>query len=551
MMNKRWIYVVTVCCLLLAGCAQGKEEQQGSVSGGLPGTVSQPALSEEEKQVQELELRYSQGEASLEDYLKLADIYGEQGQVRRQRDLLEQSYRLFDDTQSFLRLQEITVNLAEEELSIREQAELMLQNLELEEYRDEAVNLISTSQWFDTMMPKLYEGRRSYYLEKNNTTTLVIQIGYGADGTAYSDVWYLKEDGQATMLSYVGNVIQMLTCNITDGIYDGPFESWICNGATGDVIQEQGSFVYGNLSGDYTTKVHTGSAEGEAYSLWCNRRDMDYTTYSGHFDEQGNTTVEQPDNRKMQSLLKDSGSTQGVVYAYNNSKEKCLFIGLEEGQEADTFAFESNMMGWRDFPQFAAYAVADRNLVEENAGGENNLENDSPENSSMDGNMTDTPAVQVRIFDGEVQVLMDGVWVSGGRVEELGRQDPFYVYAAEGGRQSGAAMGSDGMEAGYGTVDVQTRLNTWNRTGGTIPKESTTTTQKPATSKPSSKPTTPSTEPETPSEPAPSTPNPAPSNPSPAPSTPSPAPSTPEPVTPSDPPVGNDVDSEWSVDVLS
>lgn len=524
-MKKKWIYAVVACSLMLSGCAMDNQTDKDSVSANFPGITSEPVLTEEEKRQQELELLYSKGEASAENYLALADIYGEKGWIRRQRDLLEQSFRLFDDEQSLEQLQGITVNLAEEDASIREQAELMLQNLELEEYLDEAVNLIATEEWFSAMMPKLYEGRRSYYLERNNDIVLVIQAGYEEDGTSYSNVWYNKADGQVLMLGYAGNAIQMLTVGMKDGIYDGAFESWICDGTEGTVYQEQGSFVNGNLSGDYTAKVHTGTAQGEVYSLWCNRVDMDYTTYTGAFDQQGRTTVEQPESKVLQNLLEGSTSTAGVVYAYNDSKEKCLFMGLDEGQEAAEYAFESRTMGWKDYPQPVTYEVTGESASDEENSGENAAENGS---------------VQVRIFDGEIQVLLEGVWVSAGTVEALSRQDPFRVYAETGRNGEMAEAGTengDGSEAENGSESVQTGLSLWKRTSGTVKKADTTTTQKPSSKPSNNNTTTPSTESE-------------PSNPTPAPSTPNQTPSEPTPVTPSEPNGGNDVDIEWTDDIL-
>lgn len=536
---------MVVCSLMLSGCAiEDHLAEKGSVSADLPEIAASPVLTEEEMRLQELELRYSKGEASLEDYLALADICGEKGWIRRQRDLLEQSYRLFDDEQSLEQLQGITVNLEEEDASVREMAELMLQNLELEEYRDEAVNLISTEEWFTTMMPKLYQGRRSYYLEKQENIALVVWAGYEEDGSAYSNVWYTKEDGQVIQLSYSENTMQMLVCGMKDGIYDGTFESWICDGTEGVICWERGSFVNGNLSGEYTVKIHTGTPEGEVYSLWCNREDMEYTTYTGAFDEQGKTTLEQPESKTLQNLLKDSGCDTGVVYAYNASKEKCLYMGLEEGQDAETYSFESRSMGWKDYPWIETYEVARENDLEENASGEKIPGENAAENTS----------VQVRIFDGEIQVLLDGVWVNAGGVEELQKQDPFRVYKEEGknrNNEENIAENPEGSETESDAKDAQTNVNLWKRTGGTI-KKATNTTTKPS-SKPSNNTTTtptPAPEPEPNPTPAPSTPSPAPSNPSPAPSTPSPAPSEPAPVTPSEPNGGNDVDIEWTDDIL-
>lgn len=83
--------------------------------------------------------------------------------------MLEQIWRLYENETAFSALSEIMVNVREEEKYIRSQAELIMQNQELEEYNNDAVNQISTEEWFSVMMPKLYEGQRNYYLEADGT----------------------------------------------------------------------------------------------------------------------------------------------------------------------------------------------------------------------------------------------------------------------------------------------------------------------------------------------------------------------------------------------
>ena len=78
--------------------------------------------------------------------------------------MLEQSYRLFDDTEAFDSLQNISVNLAEEDETVQEEAKQMLQNLQLVDYLSDGINQICNDNWMDTMMPKLREGKRNYFL---------------------------------------------------------------------------------------------------------------------------------------------------------------------------------------------------------------------------------------------------------------------------------------------------------------------------------------------------------------------------------------------------
>ena len=79
------------------------------------GVTPQPLADEKELSIYNYEYKYEKGAFVQEDYHTLAKLYGENGRVREQRDLLEQCYRLFQDQESFELLQSITVNLAEEE----------------------------------------------------------------------------------------------------------------------------------------------------------------------------------------------------------------------------------------------------------------------------------------------------------------------------------------------------------------------------------------------------------------------------------------------------
>ena len=62
----------------------------------------------------------------------------------------------------------------------------MQHDLELPEYLDESVNLIDSEDWFLTMMPKLKEGQRNYYLEQDSEPLLYVQVGYTEEGQCFS-----------------------------------------------------------------------------------------------------------------------------------------------------------------------------------------------------------------------------------------------------------------------------------------------------------------------------------------------------------------------------
>ncbi len=474
-MRNRRICMMMVCTLavtLLAGCGDGSFflEEKGTET---PATLtSDPILPEEDVDILNYEQKYQSGEFTQEDYRALADLYQDKGLIRRQRDLLEQSCRMYGDEQAFETLQSIAVNLEEEDPEIREEAQTMLQNLELEEYQGESIHMISSPEWFASMMPKLSDGVRNYFLLQDGQEVLAIQAGYREDGTPFSSVWY--EAGEQTiLLGWEDNTVQMFTCSAAGGSYNGEFTRWTINGDNGDIKKEQGTMADGHLTGDYQADVHLGAdGSGDVYDLWSNRETMEYTTYIGAFDEAGVTTMEQP---SAASLASDTAAC--VVYAYDKDRKNCLYIEVPEGEQTAGFVFGAAAMGISAPPTFSVYEPVEEEGAEQ----------------------TETEEIpQVRIFDGEIQVLSGNTWVPVGSVSRYQKEDPFQAYAEQKEQSDkdkrNTAVREDGGEDG-------------NRPGiSSLEPEKPKTSEKPqAPSTPSTtKPSTP--KPSTPSTPKPSTP---------------------------------------------
>lgn len=406
--KKRFVTMMitfTMAAVMLAGCGDG--EEAATIVSEVAKVTAEPLLPEAERAILNYEYKLNNGEFTAEDYQALATLYQESGRIRKLRDLLEQSYRMNGEEQALETLQAITVNIAEEEDAIRREAETMLNNLELEEYLDEAINTITNRLWFTTMMPKLMEGKRKYYLDKNGRTALAIEVGYNAEGSPYSHVWYTAEEGRTLSLMQQGKTVQLLLTTMENGVYEGAFESWILNGSTGSIMWEQGTLEQGSYTGDYTVRVTTAEAESELYSLWSNRESMEYITYSGAFDKQGKTTLEQPEAGSLNALLEGSEYDSCVVYAYDTEKKNCLFKAVEEGVKPIEYSFDLSFLGWQQYPVFTTYEVVE-------------------ESDKKNGE-----ALQVRIRDGEIQCYEGEQWISAGKVAQLLREDPFYSYAYE------------------------------------------------------------------------------------------------------------------------
>ncbi len=201
---KKWVSMIGIsvfAIMIFAGCGQlnlgqGTIPSDTGEIGGAKESSSQGAssledntLSQQEKDILQYEQKYYSGEFTMEDYHALAKLYAEQGKIRKQRDMLEQSLRLYDDREAFELLQNLCVNLEEEDEVIRQQAVLLCQNLETPEYKNEAIHVIESEGWFETLMPKLGEGTRKYFLQKDGQSVISICIGYDENQKSFSNVW--------------------------------------------------------------------------------------------------------------------------------------------------------------------------------------------------------------------------------------------------------------------------------------------------------------------------------------------------------------------------
>lgn len=539
----------TVLVTSLTACGDGSGE---NTKDAVTPVEAQPMLSELELEILNLETKYNKGEFTQEDYLALADAYNRAGYIRKQRDMLEQDYRLYADTEAFASLQDISVNLEEETEDIRSRAQEMQNNLELTEYLNESVNLIDSEDWFATMMPKLKEGQRNYYLERDSQPLLYVQVGYTEAGQCFSKVWYTGSDAKR-FLSQEGTTIRMVTVTAAGAEteaadptetgnsdatqeaattearalesaateisettvpladtpesmndWNGTFESWSVDSATGSITHEQGTMQNGVLTGDYTCNIHTGEGGLDMYSLWNNREGMEYITYTGSFDSEGKILTEQPSEEIKKKLLEGTGYTDLILYAYDASGENCLWQGIGAEMSAADYRFGGEMIGLETRPEYTSYEVTEDMTAETAA---NTTDGTDATGSGETGNAADgtTGAVdsdtpQIRIFDGEVQWFDGKYWVSAGEVKDMAKQDPFAAYeenhdtTASGsvtGSITGNITGSNSTAGNDGQTITGSGSGTTSgdKNGGSIQKPA--ATQNPAaTPKPTTKPAT-------------------------------------------------------------
>lgn len=507
-MRNKWVYGAAVCVLAAAvftGCGDGSDiGANGEAVSREPAAITaEPVPSDEELSTMEYEQKYNSGEFTMEDYNALAALYEQQGMIRKQRDMLEESYRIYGDAQTLEVLQEIAVNLEEEDADISSEARTMLQNLEISEYQSESVHMIASEEWFDTMMPKLARGVRNYFLQDDGQMKLFIKAGYDQEGNPFSQVWYYGENGQITFLSQVGSMVQVIETSIADGNYNGDFISWTVDSVSGDIRKEQGTFANGIYTGDYTAELHHGETGSDPFDLWSNRENMEYTVYTGRFDERGKTTLEQPDAENLAALVEGTSYDTCVVYAYDEAEENGLYAGISEGTQAADYVFGIADAGLAEYPVFTAYEVAETGENNKDAAGNgNNSDQENGEGAvsgTESGISSQSEIPQIRIYDGQIQYLDGNTWVSVGSVAQYLKDDPFRSYAEQ-KTQTDAAKRQElsGPNRNHGVGSIQKESTTTQKPDTTQQPDATqkpastqkpTTTQKPTSStKPSSAP---------------------------------------------------------------
>ena len=528
--------ISTVLVTSLTACGDGNGGEAEEV---VTPVEAQPMLSGLELEILNLETKYNKGEFTGADYLALADAYSRAGDIRKQRDMLEQDYRLYEDADAFSTLQGLSVNLEEETEEIHSRAQEMLNDLELPEYLDESVNLIDSADWFSTMMPKLKEGQRSYYLERDAQPLFYAQVGYTGEGQHFSKVWYTGSETKR-FLSQEGATIRLITVtaagadeNIADpaetenpdatqetgtteararenttteisdttaetadiqdtatpraatpadtGAWNGTFESWSVDCATGNITHEQGTMQNGVLTGDYTCNIHAGEGGLDAFSLWNNREGMEYITYTGSFDAEGKVLTEQPSEEIRKKLLEGTDYTDLILYAYDATGENCLWQGTGAETSAADYRFGGELIGLETRPEYTSYEVPETIAADD----------DGADDETGSAEETDTEKPQIRIFDGEIQWFDGKYWVSAGNVKEMAKQDPFAAYEEN---HDTAAPGDTAGTTGGDTTDGNAgqSITGGNTTGTAGGNKNSGTIQKPAaTSKPTTKPSTP------------------------------------------------------------
>ncbi len=423
---------------LLGACGGDTSESESVpvVDSSVPAPPPPPTL---EEQIAAAEQALAL-EGTPAQYQALAQMYAQAGMVRKQRDLLERNYRLTGDGPSFESLQGMAVNLKEESSSVQAAAQRLRQYLAAEEYLPEAVALVIAPEWLPTMMPKLSEGRRVYYLQENGWE-LVFEVGYDAqnDGLPYTRAWhYTPESGQVLCLVQQGDAVQTVQTTLENGQYNGAFTAWLCVASAGAVYSEAGTFAAGVLTGEFTSLLYEEDGEIDLYQLFATRAQLTENAleYTGSF-EAGLSGLNQP-GVPAEGDEDDFGF---AVYG-GNANGNYLFYNLLQGDAASGFVFDAAFLGLTPYPAYTPY--------------------DPVPELPLQGEVTvDLSQMQVRVYDGEVQWFDGRNWHNVGAAQDLIAGDPLGTMVLGPGPAVPPEANGEAGEGEEGEEAPEPGQNTW------------------------------------------------------------------------------------------
>lgn len=257
-MKKKYFTIIPILAIsigMLAGCGDGTGEAEGvsdasSASAIVPVTVSAPPVyaTPEPVDPSEIRLLYLSGELT-----------------------------------------------EEEEKAIRESMQILYQNLDIPEYIGEAIHMVESENWFETMTAGTNRGGGSYSLYQGENPILTVNIGEDSSGLLYADVLFESVEGKLIELKQFGGITQLLLTTSQNGLPNGAFESWRIDSTIGEIVWEKGTYVDGRVVGEMTTSKYVG-VEGDAFDLWTNREGFTYEVSTTTYDQEGNPiTTPTPD----------------------------------------------------------------------------------------------------------------------------------------------------------------------------------------------------------------------------------------------------------------
>lgn len=254
------------------------------------------------------------------------------------RDALEQAYRLAPDEETLTQLDGLVVDAQADTQDVSQRIDALYRLLQ-DHDADGVVAAVLEDGWFDALKPRSSAGTRKYrYALQGAAPQLKLEVGYSANGSATTRLWFTEEDGAVTFVRRDANLLTVAQLHAANGGYTGAFEVQTCQASTGQVYVDSGTLSNGVLTGAYTAQVSASEAPATLSALWAGRNERAKTAFTGAFDDTGHATAAQ----------QTAGAGQGaVVYAYDEATQNYLYV---PGQAAQDHVFTPQLFLVDDIP---------------------------------------------------------------------------------------------------------------------------------------------------------------------------------------------------------
>lgn len=443
MKRNIFLSLLLVSCTTIAACALPSDisalsKNTQNIEDAATPTTNAPnidtseadSLTANEKAILALIQKKKSEGLSESEYLELSSLYSAENMIKDERDLLEEAYRLFGDEDTFSTLQSLCVNLSEEDAAVTTLTKQLLDYLSSVNSPDDteaisdAITLLESPEWWNTLMPVLYEGKRTYYFEDGSQTVLIIEAGYDENGVMALSAYSLSQNKKSgTYLFKNGNIFdvyiessdQVLT--ISDiASSEGKKDFYLCSidFNKGTIRKDIGSVSNGVIVGDLTVSISQFDDYNgiEAINLFSSD-DLTSVKFSGSFDENGVPTCDTPSASTLDSIKKSTESENIVVYAYNEDKSKCLYI--DSVDDTSTFTFLSSYLELKAVPEIKVYSPKTTLFIDDS---------DTP----LSGSLEEVSSIKVRVYNNAIQYFDGTSWITLGSVDSFVEKDPFKPY---------------------------------------------------------------------------------------------------------------------------
>ena len=445
------------------------------------------AFYEEHPEIIELIQKEQAEGLSLEEYEKLATLYEENSMMKAKRDTLEDAYRLYQDQSILDELNGLSVNgLEESEETIKYLDTVLTGMASGTGDLSEAADVIDTDEFFETLMPKLKEGRRTYFYEKDEEPYFVLTVGYSESGEKAVEAYFFDKNTKTCyVLQKKANQFTFFTEmaeyenleDVFNRFTSETFEKLTIDSYSGVMKKETGSLKDGKLFGDYEAVVYyfDNYANDKISTIVSNMESFTSVVFKGTFDENGKPTVEALSDKNAAKLVgADTGKT-AIAYAYTEDLAKCLFKEVSI-DEKDSVIFEKAELNIKAVPTITKYDTAkavenNKKLVEAN--------------KALEGITSDKQLV--KIVDSKVMLYQDGKWVEYANLSDLVSEDPFLEYNSKSEEvEKVSSVTTTNIVSEVASIDKnkveETNKNTTTgKTQTSTSKPATSTTKKPAT----------------------------------------------------------------------